>query len=82
MENALNHDYKNNNGRNFELTKFSFIDFLLTERRSLLDKLPKSTCDKSSSCRFSFSAERNTNTKATEYVTFGFSFSVLISFPF
>ena len=37
---------------------------------------------KSSSCQFSFPAERNANTKATEYVTFGFSFSILISFPF
>ena len=30
----------------------------------------------------SFSAERNANTKATEYVTFGFSFSVLVFLPF
>ena len=30
-KNALNHDYKNNNGRNFQFTKFSFIDFVLTE---------------------------------------------------
>ena len=37
---------------------------------------------KSSSCRFSFSAERNANNKATEYVTFGFSFSILVFFPF
>ena len=27
-KNALNHDYKNNNGRNFQFTKFSFIDFV------------------------------------------------------
>ena len=32
---------------------------------------------KSSSCRFSFSDERNANTKATEYATFGFYFSLL-----
>ena len=38
----------------------------------LLGKRPKSVSGKSSSCRFSFSAERNANTKATEYVTFGF----------
>ena len=28
------------------------------------------------------SQERNANTKATEYATFGFSFSMLVSFPF
>ena len=57
-KNALNHDYKNNNGRNFQFTKFSFIDFVLTDRRSLSGKRPKSASDKSSSCRFSFSAVR------------------------
>ena len=31
----LNHDYKKKNGRNFQFTKFSFIDFVLTDRRSL-----------------------------------------------
>ena len=40
----------------------------------------KSFSGKSSSCRFSFSAARNANTKATEYVTFGFSFCTLV-FP-
>ena len=71
----LNHDYKNDNGRNFQFTKFSFIDFVLTDRRSLSGKRPKSASDKSSSCQFSFSAERNANTKAAEYETVGFSFS-------
>ena len=81
-KNTLNHDYKNNDGRNFQFTKFSFIDFVLTNRRSLSGKRPKWASDKSSSCRFSFSAERNANTKATENVTFGFSFSILVFFPF
>ena len=27
-----NHDYKNNNGRNFQFTIFSFIDFVLMDR--------------------------------------------------
>ena len=45
-------------------------------------KRPKSASDKSSSRRFSFSAERNANTKATEYVTFGLSFSISVFFPF
>ena len=76
----LNHDYKNNNGRNFQFTKFSFIDFVFTERGSLSGKRPKSAGGKSSICRFSFSAARNANTKATEYVTFGFSFCTLV-FP-
>ena len=71
-----------NNGRNFQFTKFSFIDFALTDRRSLSGKRPKSVCGKSFSCRFSFSDERNANTKATEYETFGFSFSMLVFFPF
>ena len=78
MKNALNHDCKNNNGRNFQFTKLSFIDFVHTDRRSLSGKRPKSASDKSSSCRFSFLAERNANTKAAEYVTFGFSFSILV----
>ena len=73
---------KNNNGRNFQFKKFSFIDFVLTDRRSLLGKRPKSASDKSSSRRFSFSAERNANTKATEYVTFGFSLSLSVFFLF
>ena len=80
-KNALNHDYKNNNGHDFQFAKFSFIDFVLTER-SLSGKRPKSARGKSSSCRFSFSAERNVNTKATEYATFGFSFSILVFFLF
>ena len=78
----MNHDYKNNNGRNFQFTKFSSIDFVLTDRRSLSGKRPKSASGKSSNCRFAFSAERNGNTKATEYVTFGFSFSILVFLPF
>ena len=48
------------------------FDFVPTDKRSLSGKRPKSASDKSSRCRFSFSPERNANTKATEYVTFGF----------
>ena len=55
---------------------------LLTDRRSLSGKRPKSACGKFSSFRFSFSGERNANTKATEYITFGFSFSILVFFAF
>ena len=80
-KNALNHDYKNNNGRNFRFTKFSFIDFVLTDRRSLSGKRPKSASSKSSGSRFLFSAERNATTKATEYATFGFSFSIIGFLP-
>ena len=65
----------------FQFTKFSFIDFVLTDRRSLSGKRPKSATGKSSRSRFSFSTERNANTKATEYVTLGFSFSILVLFP-
>ena len=81
-KNTLNHDHKNNYGRNFRFTKFSLIVFVLTNRRSLSGKRPKSASGKSSNCRFSFSAERNANTKATEYATFGFSFSILVFFLF
>ena len=34
-KNGLNHDYKNNNGCNFQFTKFSFIDFVLTDRKNM-----------------------------------------------
>ena len=81
MFNALNDDYKNNNGRNFQFKKFSSIHFVHTDRRTLSGKRPKSAGGKSSSCRFSFSAERNTDTKAAEYVNFGFSFSILVFLP-
>ena len=80
--NVLNHDYKTNNGRNFQFTKFLFNDFVLTDRRSLSGKRPKSASGKSFSCRYSFSVERNANTKATEYATFVFSFSILVFFLF
>ena len=48
------------------------MEFVLTNRRSLSGKRPKSASGKSSSSQFSLSAKRNVNTKATEYVTFGF----------
>ena len=56
----------------FGLQNFDVLTFFLADRRSLSGKRPKSASGKSSSCRFS--AERNANTKATEYKTFGFSF--------
>ena len=64
-KNALNHDYKTNNGRNFQFKKFSLNQFFLTDR-CLSGKRPESASDKSSSCQFSFSAERNANTKAAD----------------
>ena len=80
-KNVLNHDYKNYNSRNFQLQNFIYW-LCPTDRRSLSGKRPKSPSGKSSTCRFSFSAERNANTNVTEYATFGFSFSVLVFFPF
>ena len=68
---------KPNHGRNFQLTKFSVFDLVLTDRRNLSGTRPKSACYKSSSCRFSLSAVRNAIIKATEYVTIGFSFRTL-----
>ena len=66
MEKCVESLLKNKNGRNFQFTKFSVIDFVHTNRWSLSVKWPKSASDKSSGCRFSFSAKRNANTKATE----------------
>ena len=80
MKKALNH-YKNN-GRNFQYTKFSVIDFVLTDRVSLSGTRPKSACGKSFSNRLSFSAVRNVITKATKNITFGFFFSYLVFFRF
>ena len=70
------------NGPDFQQAKLSFIALVLTERRNLSGTLPKSACGKSSSCRLSFSAARNAITKATEYVTFGFCFHILVFSPF
>ena len=67
-KNALNHDYKNNSGRNFPFTKFSFSDFVLTDKRSLSGKRPKSASGKSFSCRFSLPATRNANYLALRIV--------------
>ena len=71
---------KTNNGRNFPYTKFSVIDFVLTDRGNLSGTRPESACSKSSSCRFSLSASRNDITKATDNVTFGFSIRILVFF--
>ena len=62
----------------FAIYKVSFIDFVLINRKSLSGKRPNSASSKSSSCRFSFSAARNANTKA---VTFGFSFCIFVFSP-
>ena len=73
---------KNNNRRNYQFTKFSGIDFVLTDRRNLSGTQQNSACVKSSSCRFLSSAARNASTKATEYISFGFRFRNLVSFLF
>ena len=65
----------------FNIQKLSVIDFVLTDRRNLPGKRPKSACGKSSTCRFLFSAARISITKAAEYVTLGF-FRILVFFPF
>ena len=64
---------KTNNGRNFQYAKFSIIDLVLTDRRTLSGTRPKSACGISTSCPFSFSALRSAITKANEYVTIGFA---------
>ena len=73
---------KINKRHNFQNTKFSVIDLVLTQIGNHSGTRPKSACGKSSSRRFSFPAARNAITKATEYVTFGFSFRILVFFSF
>ena len=75
---VMKYEHKNSYGRNFQFTKFLFIDFFLTDRRNLSDTREKSACGKSSSCRFSSSAAGNAITKAIEYITFGFPFRILV----
>ena len=52
------------------VSNMDFINVL-----AVIGKWQKLACRKSSSCHFLFSATRNVITKATEYVTFSFSFS-------
>ena len=65
---------KTNNGPN--LIFFKSLSYWLGPDR----QQPKAACNIFSSCRFSFSAARNAITKATEYVTFGFSDRILVFF--
>ena len=79
-KNASNH-YGNRQWHNFLFTKFSVIEFLLTERRIFSYTRLKQACGRPSSCLFSSSAARNTITQV-KYVTFGFSFLILFYFRF
>ena len=65
----------------FNLQSCHLLTLSLSTEEIILGKRPKLAGGKSFSGRFSFSADRNANTKATEYVTFGFSFTVLVFFP-
>ena len=67
-------------GKIFNIQNSQFFDSVLTDRRNLSGTQEKVARGKSSSCRFS--AATNAFTKAKEYVTFGFSFRVLVFFPF
>ena len=74
---------KTNNGLTFNFQNSQLlIDLVFTDRRNLSGTWPESACGKSSSCLFSFSAVRNAITKATEYITFCFSFRISLFFPF
>ena len=64
----------------FNLKNYYLLTLSLPTKKAF-GKRPKSASSKSSGCRFSFSAG-NANTKPTEYVTLGFSFSILVSFLF
>ena len=63
-------------GVTFDPKNFSVIHFFLTDRRYIFRN-----CGKSFSCGFSCSDARNATIKATEYVTFDFSFRILVLFP-
>ena len=64
------------------INKFYVIDLVLTNRGNFSGTRPKSGSGKSSSSRCSFSAAGNAISKATDFVTFGFSFlTSLVSFP-
>ena len=65
----------------FNLQSCHLLTLSLSTEEIILGKRPKLASGKSFSGRFSFSADRNANTKATEYVAFGFSFTVLVFFP-
>ena len=52
------------------ITKLSFIEFVLTDRRKISDKRKNWPVTNLPGCRFSFSPARNAIIKATEYVTF------------
>ena len=74
----MNHDYKNNNERNFQFTKLSFVDFVPTDRRrQTVKNWPAANL---SFVDFRSQPRRNAITKATEYVAFGFSFRMLVFF--
>ena len=81
MKNALKH-CKNKHERDFQYKKFSVTDFVVNDRRNLSGTQLKAACGRPPNCRFSFSATRNANTKATEHVTFAFSLRNLVFFPF
>ena len=71
----------------FNLQNSHLFTLSLPTGKGVSGKRPKSASGKSSSCPFSFSDRmkkkvRNAKTKATEYATFGFSFSILVFFPF
>ena len=71
---------KTNRRHNFQYTKFPAIDLVFTDRGNISDTWPKSACGQSSSCRFSFSAARNSITKATEYLSVFFLYFGFLAF--
>ena len=79
--NSIAHEWTQ---RTSEMSSWTRWEKFRTYKRPCLSgKRPKSASGKSFSCRFSFPATKNANTKGTEYVTFGFSFCILVFFsPF
>ena len=62
--------------------QYSLSSTLSLPTEEIFQVTAKWACGKFSSRRFSLSAARNAVTKATKYITFGFSFRILVFFPF
>ena len=74
-------DTKPNNVRNFQYTKFSVSNLVLTDREFFQVHGQNRPVANLSIVDFLPLAARNAISKAAEYVTFGFSFHILVFFP-
>ena len=80
-KNALEKYTKTNDRHNFQYTKFSIIDLVLTDEEIFQVHGQNRPVGNLPVVVFILSRD-NAISKATEYVKFGFSFRILIFFPF